>query len=183
MKYILSFAVVLAGITLVGCGNPSTPTEPEETTEATKTAVSETTETTDTQENTEEVATKKEAPDYIGTAEQPVINPAGDAPQNTSHILFPDGKEILDVGKAYTIRWESEGVKLVDLQISENGRNHKTIAERLIAYNGVYEWTPSKDLLQDRNFGMFVITMIDSDTEERHDSSDEPFMIRIKNEE
>lgn len=107
----------------------------------------------------------------------PVMNPAGPAPVRTSQVIFPNGKEQIEVGKNYNIRWESEGIEVFNLELHENGRKRHTIAERLLASQGDYDWTPTNALLGDLDYRQYKLVMIDADTGKAHDTSDEDFIL------
>jgi len=109
--------------------------------------------------------------------DNPVMNPAGETIFKTSQVLFPKGGERIEVGKSYLIRWESEGIKAVDLELHEFGRKKFTIAERVLAAPGNYSWTPSRPLLAGEEYKQCTVVMVDSDTMVAHGKSENAFML------
>lgn len=194
-KSILTFAVLLFGIFLVGCSDTKDTSYEEDmnmpvpqTTDSMENDGMDTTES-EAQETTTE-ASLDTPPTETNTAatitppltpESPVMNPtaAVEDPQ-TSQVIFPNGGELMEVGKAYTIRWESEGIEAVDISLIANGREVAVLGTRILAYNGVLEWTPTADILGGASFAQFTIGMTDSDTGKKHDTSDKPFIVQIK---
>lgn len=195
-KYIFPFTVLSFGVLLVGCGEDSSSTIYETNTYPDSDILNDerydpsmdpnNNSMLDTTTDAEAAATTRDASLDTSTtinidADAPVMNPtAAVADPQTSRIIFPNGSEILEVGKAYTIRWESEGIEAVDIAVSENGRSEIVIAERVLAYNGVLEWTPSAQLLGDREFAQFMVSITDADTGEKHDTSDKAFIVQLK---
>lgn len=204
-KSFLSLAVLMFGLLFVGCTKADktitddlvftneTSTEETSIDDANSTEAEDTTAdaaedlpTIDTDETTEE--TDQEPPTTgtnMGstpplTEDSPVMNPtaAVEDPQ-TSQVIFPNGGELLEVGKEYTIRWESEGIEAVDIMLMQEREEPVMIGSRILAYNGVLEWTPTAALLGGETFGQFTIGMIDSDTGKAHDTSDELFIVQI----
>lgn len=172
----LSLLLIIGLLTLTACST-STPAE-------TETAPTETTQTEVTP-----AADETEEPDPVAPVspqtppldeDSPVFNPAGPATPNTSQVLFPDGNETLEVGADYTISWESEGIELINLELHEYDRKVATIGESLIAYNSTFAWTPAASLLEGEDFRRFTLVMVDAQTGEVHDSSDEAFVLQAR---
>lgn len=192
-NFFLSFAVLTFGFLLVGCGNDDDTTNNDDM----NTPVTETNnmendadmDDTEAEDTTSEASMDMDADTTETqatitpplTPESPVMNPtaAVQDPQ-TSQVVFPNGGELMEVGKAYTIRWESEGIEAVDIALLENGREVAVLGERILAYNGVLEWTPTEDILRGESFGKFTIGMTDSDTGKKHDTSDTTFIVQVK---
>jgi len=110
-------------------------------------------------------------------ADNPVMNPAGETLIQTAQVVFPNGKERIEVGKEYDLRWESEGIKAFDIEVHQFGRRTGTIAERVLAVSGSYAWTPERLLLRGNDFAQLQIVLIDADTGIKHDESDSEFML------
>lgn len=186
MKNVLSILMTLIAVLLVGCtANAPAPDSNSENTTSTPSASQETPATETTVETTTPEPETQAIPDPQThrpplDADAPVMNPNGPTPVRTSNILFPDGKEILEVGKTYTIQWESEGMEAVDLQLHSFGRYYAPIAEKILAHNGVYEWTPDASLLKGESFVRLTVVMLDSDTGKEHGESDEPFILQAQ---
>lgn len=109
--------------------------------------------------------------------DQPVMNPAGETLIKTAQVTFPDGRERLEVGEDYQIRWESEGIKAFEIEVHQFGRRTALLAERALAIEGLYNWTPQAELLRGNDFAQLTIVLKDADTGIVHDESDSAFIL------
>lgn len=109
--------------------------------------------------------------------DQPVMNPAGETLIKTAQVTFPNGRERLEIGKDYQIRWESEGIKAMEIELHQFGRRTALLAERALAVEGVFNWTPSEDLLRGNDFAQLTVILKDADTGIVHDESDSAFIL------
>jgi len=88
-------------------------------------------------------------------------------------VLNPNGGEVLVVGSAYEITWNSVGVSTVDIDYStDGGQSFTAIAAGLNAGSGSYTWMVP-DALSENAF----IKITDAADQQLSDTSDEAFVI------
>ena len=86
-------------------------------------------------------------------------------------ILYPNGGEKLENGKSYYIRWESKGVKNLNIELvtPENGT---TIARNVTAADGRYSWYTDNISGND-----YRIKIFDSSNSSVSDTSNAKFLV------
>lgn len=107
------------------------------------------------------------------------------APASSIKIISPNGGESLIEGNTYTIRWESSGVKNVNIEYG-NGKSYYIISS-YPASSGEYSWTPEGIVDQYQQFVDATITqtslkigVFDADNGSVFDKSDNYFTLSKK---
>jgi len=169
------FFLPLILISITGCTVEDT--EEKDVTETETQQVDTPQEETNTQTDSEEEQINNSVPKIVPKT-QPVSIPKAPAIDASATVIFPNGRESLQVGKLYEIAWKSEGVSKINIRLEENGYPRGELANNVLASLGKFTWVPSLEQGVKNNHTMNLkVVLTDTATGKVLDESDKTFII------
>ncbi|GJQ62570.1 MAG: glycosyl hydrolase [Melioribacteraceae bacterium] len=95
-------------------------------------------------------------------------------PETEIMVTFPDGKEVLQSGVPYDIRWTSTSVENVKIEFTSNSGAVWTVVEQSVPSTGVYNWTTVPSI----NSSQCRVRISDAVDGLPYDISNENFQVR-----
>jgi len=110
---------------------------------------------------------------YVGPKTRAKLNALYGCPQPSITVISPNGGEEWEIGKTYEIKWESQNVEFVNIEIVL-GHTGWHIAYRVSASSGKYLWTIPSSFEESSDYQIHIW---DPDNAEVEDRSDGRFRI------